>query len=207
MRFSMKFSSRFSCPLSKLAATGLLSILASGACLLPMQAAATGKETVEKLVTLFKSWDQGVPPAKVFNEATEYIDYSSMSEQALGAAEWNKLKPADQAAFTTALRKLVEQKYYPKWHKLFTKGTLTYGSENSARGDITLSTVLKVSKNSQNVAWRLDSKKSPPKVVSLKVDEKDLLATLHNRISPRLQKVGFPSLLSWLQKHAAEEDN
>ena len=185
----------------------IFSAIAIATTMLPCQAQATGKETVEKLVTLFKSWDKGVAPAKVFSEATEYIDYASMSEQALGEEQWNKLKSADQTAFTSALRKLVEQRYYPRWHKLFSKGTLTYGSERTANGGILLSTVLKVSKNSQNVDWRLESKKATPKVVSLKVDEKDLLGTLHDRISPRLKKSGFPSLLSWLQNKAAQEDN
>jgi ABC-type transporter MlaC component len=184
-----------------------LCLIAVASTMPPSQAQASGKETVEKLVTLFRSWDKGVAPAKVFSEATEYIDYASMSAQVLGAQEWNKLKAAEQTAFTNALRKLVEQRYYPRWHKLFSKGTLTYGSESAGKGDIVLNTVLKVSKNSQNVDWRLDSKKTPPKVVSLKVDEKDLLGTLHDRLSPRLKKSGFTSLLSWLQNKAAEEDN
>ena len=175
--------------------------------LTPVDAAQSGKATVEKLVTLFKSWDQGVPPAKVFNEATDYIDYAAMSEQALGADQWGKLSEKDKSAFSAAIKKLVEQRYYPRWHKLFAKGSLTYGNESSKNGDITLNTVLNVNKKSQEVAWRLESKSASPKVISLRVDEKDLLNVLHDRISPRLKKAGFPALLSWLQNKAAQEDN
>ncbi|HEY9684198.1 MAG TPA: ABC transporter substrate-binding protein [Oculatellaceae cyanobacterium] len=170
-------------------------------------AAQTGKATVEKLVTLFKSWDQGVPPAKVFSEATDYIDYSSMAEQALGVDQWSKLNEKDKNAFAAAIKKLVEQRYYPRWHKLFAKGSLTYGGESSKNGDITLNTILNVNKKSQDVAWRLNSKSAAPKVISLRVDEKDLLNVLHQRISPKLKKAGFPALLSWLQNKAAQEDN
>jgi hypothetical protein len=47
--------------------------------------AATGKESVEKLVAIFKGWDAKSASAKVFADAAGYIDYNSMSEQALGA--------------------------------------------------------------------------------------------------------------------------
>ena len=167
--------------------------------------AATGKESVEKLVAIFKGWDANSASTKVFADAAGYIDYSSMSEQALGADQWGKLKPAERADFTTALRKLVEERYYPRWHKLFSKGTLTYGKESSAHGDIMLDTTLKVNQKSQEVSWQLDNKGAQPKVISLKVEDKDLLSRLHERISPRLQKSGFKSLLSWLQNKAAKE--
>jgi ABC-type transporter MlaC component len=167
--------------------------------------AATGKESVEKLVAIFKGWDANSASAKVFADASGYIDYGSMSEQALGADQWGKLKPAERADFTTALRKLVEERYYPRWRKLFSKGTLTYGKESSAHGDIMLDTTLKVNQKSQEVFWQLDNKGAQPKVISLKVDDKDLLSRLHERISPRLQKSGFKSLLSWLQNKAAKE--
>jgi ABC-type transporter MlaC component len=171
----------------------------------PAFAAATGKESVEKLVAIFKGWDANSASAKVFADAAGFIDYDSMSEQALGAAQWVKLKPAERADFTTALRKLVEERYYPRWHKLFSKGTLTYGKESSAHGDIILDTTLKVNQKSQDVSWQLDNKGAQPKVISLRVDDKDLLSRLHERISPRLQKSGFKALLSWLQNKAAKE--
>jgi ABC-type transporter MlaC component len=196
--------------ISRLSTTALLSLpvsmlLAVGAT--SAESAQSGKATVEKLVTLFKSWDQGIAPAKVFSEATDYIDYSSMSEQALGADQWGKLSDNDKNAFSKAIKKLVEQRYYPRWHKLFAKGSLTYGTESNRNGDITLNTVLNVNKKSQEVAWRLQAKSTAPKVISLRVDEKDLLNVLHDRISPRLRKAGFSSLLSWLQNKAAQEDN
>jgi ABC-type transporter MlaC component len=175
--------------------------------LLPPAFAATGKESVEKLVSIFRNWDANSASAKVFADAAGYIDYGSMSEQALGAEQWGKLKPAERNDFTTALRKLVEERYYPRWHKLFSKGTLTYGKESAGHGDIILNTVLKVNKKSQDVSWQLDTKGGQPRVISLKVDDKDLLNRLHERISPRLQKSGFKSLLSWLQTKAAREND
>jgi ABC-type transporter MlaC component len=130
-----------------------------------------------------------------------------MSEQALGAEQWGKLKPAERNDFTAALRKLVEDRYYPRWHKLFSKGILTYGKESAGHGDIILNTVLKVNKKSQDVSWQLDTKGVQPRVISLKVDDKDLLNRLHKRIFPRLQKSGFKSLLSWLQTKAGMEND
>jgi hypothetical protein len=37
------------------------------------------------------------------------------------------------------------------------------------------------------------------------VDEKDLLETLHNRITPRIKKMGFDDFVSWLKNKAARE--
>ena len=128
-----------------------------------------------------------------------------MAEKAIGPSQWEQLKPSQKKDFTLALRKLVEQRYYPRWHKLFSNGTLSYGSENTHAGGIVLNTVLKINQKAQAIAWRLDNKSNPARIVSLQVDQKDLLDTLHNRINPRLKKAGFTALLSWLQNRAAEE--
>lgn len=183
----------------------LTECLLTGSSLPCAYAYTTGRASVEKLVSIFKGWDVNASSSKVFADAANYIDYASMSEQALGADQWARLNPADRSDFIAALRKLVEERYYPRWHKLFSRGSLTCGKESTSHGDILLSSVLKVNKKSQDVIWQLDTKSAQPKVISLKVDEKDLLSRLRERIAPRLQKSGFKALLSWLQNKAGSE--
>jgi ABC-type transporter MlaC component len=171
----------------------------------PASEAASGKDTVEKLVSVFKAWNEGSSEKAVFSQVSQYINYEVLGERALGAAEWSRLKAPQRSAFVDALRSLVEQRYYPRWHKLFGKGSMAYGNEAAKGGDIVVSTTLTVGKKDQSVAWRLENKSGTPRVVSLDVDEKDLLETLHNRITPRIKKMGFDDFVSWLKNKAARE--
>jgi ABC-type transporter MlaC component len=164
-----------------------------------------GKGTVENLVRILGAGNGSASDQKTFVEAAKFIDYENMSERALGQAEWSKISPTQRSQFTSALRTVVEQRYYPRWHRLFAKGTITYGQESTVNGDTVLQTSLKINKKSQALAWCMAKRSGDLKVVSLGVNDKDLLNKLHQRVMTKLKKSNFDALVAWLKNKAPHE--
>jgi ABC-type transporter MlaC component len=166
-----------------------------------------GKGTVENLVRILGAGNGTAADQKTFAEAAKFIDYESMSQRALGQAEWAKISPSQRSKFIAALRTVVEQRYYPRWHRLFAKGTITYGQESTVNGDTVLQTSLKINKKSQQLAWCMAKHAGDLKVVSLGLNDKDLLNKLHQRVITKLKKSDFDSLVVWLKNKAPHEDD
>jgi ABC-type transporter MlaC component len=182
-----------------------LILLISSGLLSCVPARAYGFETVAKLVDLFKGFNTVAIPANILQKASQFIDYKSMAEQALGREQWSKLSKSEKDRFCQALQKLIEERYYPRWHKLFSKGQLICDSESLVGSRLTIKSHLTINDNSQNIIWQLDNKTTPAKVLSIQVGEKNLLAILHARLLPRLQKSGIKSLISWLDSKSSRQ--
>jgi ABC-type transporter MlaC component len=163
--------------------------------------ADAGKPTVQNLVRIFAAWNGSPKDSKTFSEAARYIDY----ERALGQGEWAKLSGAQKKRFVDALRTVVEQRYYPRWHRLFAKGVMTYGQESTVGGDTVLKTSLKINQKSQDLSWCMDKKGGDLRVVSLGVNDKDLLNKLHVRVLKKLKATDFDGLVAWLKNKAPHE--
>lgn len=183
----------------KLSHTLLIAAIAASAITQSAYAQA-GKGTVDKLVQIFTSWSGSPSDHKVFAEAANYIDYTGMAERSLKSAEWSKLTPQQKSEFTNTLKTLIEERYYTRWHKIFAKGKLTHTGESNSGGDTIVKSNLVVGKKTDALAWRLDNNGS--KVVSLSVGDSDLLQKLSSRLEGRLNKVGFPGLLTWMKGKA-----
>ena len=181
-----------------------LSVLSAAVIAIPAFAAASPKDIVSSLITTFVQWNGTSTDKAKLDQLARAMDYEGMSERALGAAQWSKLSPTQKTAFIAALRNAIEQRYYPRWHRLFTKGTVAYSEQSKSQSDIVLPTTLTVGKSKQSLSWLLNQKGSELKVVSLKVDKSDLVTRLHDRLSPRLAKSGFDKVLAWLQSKSAD---
>jgi len=179
-------------------------LLAGGA--LSAGAAEEGKPTVQSLVTLFAAWhgDEVDPPLS--NAAARYIDYREMSERVLGKPHWSRLSLSQQGEFVGTFRRLVEQRYYPRWHRLFYKGKLNYGHEVVSDGDLFVKTVLIIGKKEDPVVWRLHDSGGEWKVVSLSVGNRDLLRRLNERFARHLARDGFDGMLAWLKDKVDDEE-
>lgn len=167
-------------------------------------AAISAKDSVSNLIATFIQWNGKASDKAKLEQLAHSMDYEGMSQRALGAAQWSKLSASQKSDFIAALRNAIEQRYYPRWHRLFTKGTVAYGTQTKTKDETTINTVLTVGKSKQSLSWLLDENAGEFKVVSLKVSKGDLVTRLHDRISPRLSKGGFDKVLVWLKSKSVD---
>ncbi len=160
----------------------------------PQAQAGAGWSCVDQLVKTFG--------ADKSTAATNLIDYHEMSLRALGKKDWERMSPAQKQEFTTSLKALVEKRYYPRWQKIFGKGKVALIDESNTQGDIIVKTKLVLGKKTEAIAWRLSDKNGAAKIVSLSVDDKDLLDKIKHRINSRRKKgtMDIDSLLAWIHK-------
>lgn len=161
--------------------------------------AQDGKSTVRDLVTMFARWSGDDDDRTVFEPAARHIDYQEMAEASVGTSQWNKLNATQKREFVTALRHLVENRYYPRWHHIFRKSKLTFVSETTSKNDLLVKTILAVGKKKTYVTWRLRRSNGEPMVISLTVGEKDLLARMSTRFQKQIAKSGIEGLIAWLK--------
>ncbi|MBK7746493.1 MAG: ABC transporter substrate-binding protein [Candidatus Obscuribacter sp.] len=161
---------------------------------MPQAQAGAGWSCVDQLVKTFG--------AEKGSTATNLIDYHEMSLRALGKKDWERMSPAQKQEFTTSLKALVEKRYYPRWQKIFGKGKVALIDESNTQGDIIVKTKLVLGKKTEAIAWRLSDKNGTAKIVSLSVDDKDLLDKIKHRINSRRKKgnMDIDSLLAWIHK-------
>lgn len=155
---------------------------------------------VQSIVGVFST-----PNTKSFSGAARYIDYDAMAQRSLGAPQWSKLTAKQKQDYIAALKVLMEQRYYPRWHRIFSKAKMEYVSKSSNGSDVLVKTNLIVGKKRDAMTWRVNDKSD--KVVSLAIGDKDLLDRLTNRLQPKLKKSGFDSMLAWMQAHVKTQES
>jgi len=178
-------------------------------CVMPSPAAGpeSGQKTVQELVMLFSAWSGDSDDKDIYQEAGKYIDYAGMAERALGASNWERLTASQKQDFVMSFQKLVEQRYYPRWHKIFYNGRVSYIGQTTVNGDTLVKSALQVGHEEDMVIWRLHPRNGDLAVISLAVDEEDLLVKVHDRFQKRLQKKGFADVLAWLKKEVDDQSD
>jgi ABC-type transporter MlaC component len=180
----------------------LATILATG---LPARSQGdAGREVVQELVTLFSAWSDQRAGRPIFAAAARHIDYGTMAELSFTPAQWDGFTSAQKRDLIESFQKLVEDRYYMRWHKLFLRSRLTIASEAKAGGDTYVRTFLTHGKDEDTVIWRLRPRNGDPMVISLDVNGKDLINRLSERFQKQLKKHGANGLVVWLKKEAEE---
>lgn len=165
-----------------------------------------GKSCVQKVVNLFSVWqgDDASPP--FFKEVARVIDYEEMSERALGT-HWDKLSPTERNEFSSTFRRLIEERYYKRWHRIFNSAKLAYKSEVPLDGDLYIKTLMTVGKKQDSVVWRLSSRSGSYKIINIAVNQKDLLQRLSDRLDQRMRKDTFKGVLTWMREETSDDDD
>jgi hypothetical protein len=127
-----------------------------------------------------------------------FIDYEEMSQRCLGKKDWEVLNASQKQSFTSTLQALVEKRYYPRWRKIFSKGSVSLLEETVQGKDILVRTRLKIGQKLTELSWRVVDDGGCAKVVSLAVADRDLLEKLKGRIQAHRKKGDFQSLLAWM---------
>jgi ABC-type transporter MlaC component len=175
-----------------------------GCPLVPPATALDSKSSVESLIKLFSQWGTGVDSQTFAAKAAQFIDYRTMSQMALGAENWGKLSEGQRQEFTQSFRTLVEKRYYPRWHKIFSKSQVKYGKESVQNGLTRIQTEITLKDSLQRVDWDLKARDAEPKVVNLTVEDKDLVMRVGRRFQKKLAQSGFPALLAWIKTQAVK---
>jgi ABC-type transporter MlaC component len=150
---------------------------------------STAKNSAAKLSAALRS--DSLPMAGTL------IDFKQIAMRSVGEAEWQALSQVQKQDLTATIETLVQNRYYPRWKKVFGKGDVTYLSQSRRNGDTFVSTNLRLGHKDDLIVWQLTS--SPPKVVSLAVNKNDLLTKLAQRIQAHQAKGGYASMVAWLK--------
>lgn len=177
--------------------------------LLPCSAQeSTGYKTVKKVVNIFSIWTGKNLKKAISDEVANYINYREMAERSLGK-KWFEISPLERKEYVYTLRKLIEDKYYPRWHKILSRGKLELIKEVDTKDSLFVKTRFR-EKDGDDVdilVWQLSKKQKDLKVISIAVKNKDLLSRITKRIQKKLKKNSFDKLLAWMKDKADIEES
>jgi ABC-type transporter MlaC component len=165
----------------------------------------SAREAVQQLVTLISTWSGSTDTPSFYADAAKRIDYDGMAQAALKPTQWRKMSETERSEYITSFRRLVETRYYLRWHKLFQRSHLAICGEEQIGSDSYLKTqMIRANAANESIVWRLHTVNNYPMVVSLNVDGKDLLARLSGRLQRGFDQQGSRALTIWLQRRATE---
>ncbi len=107
------------------------------------------------------------------------------------------MNASQKQELTATIETLVENRYFPRWEKIFGKGDVTYIGQSRRNGDILVSTNLRLGQKDDPLIFQLTA--AEPRVVSLTVNKNDLLTKLTQRIQAHQAKEGYPAMIAWLK--------
>ncbi len=172
-------------------------LLLSALAVLPAQA-REGWSTVENVVDIFTTWQGKKPNRAISAAASEYIDYSEMAERALGR-QWSKIDASEKREFVSLFTRVIEERYYPRWHKVFSRGKLEYIKDAPLADGVRVTTLCTVGKKKDTIIWQLSKRSGNYKVVSLAVDDQDLVTRIGSRIQKHMKSESFDDLIAWMK--------
>jgi ABC-type transporter MlaC component len=164
--------------------------------------AGEATQAVEALVKVFTEWNGTSSDKESLAEAAKHIDYGLMSQRVLGQESWNGLSSKQKHDFLTSFRNLVEKRYYPRWHRIFSHASITYLGERQSQGDTLVRTRIKNGDSVQDVLWTISKSAGEEKVVNLQVGARDLVQRAGQRFQKKLAKSNFDDFLVWIKKES-----
>ncbi len=165
-----------------------------------------GFDTVKRVVNIFSVWGGKEPNKNLLKELTYYIDYNEMAERSLGKY-WFDLTPLDRREYAFVFRKLVEDRYYSRWRKIFSRGKIEKIKEVDTSDSLYVKTAFRLGDKEDAIVWRLSKRSRPNKIVSITVDDKDLLTRMSIRVQKQMKKNGYKKLMAWMKDRADLEDS
>ena len=147
--------------------------------------------SVEKLVLSFK--------ADTFSQSgcAECIDFRQIAMRSVGSSQWQGMSAAQKQDLTATIQALVQNRYFPRWKKIFGKGDVTYVGQTRRGGDLLVATNLRLGEKDDKLIFQLTG--AGLKVVSLTVNHNDLLTKLSRRVQSRQAKGGYAAMMAWLK--------
>lgn len=184
----------------------------------PHEQAGTAWLTVQKLVQSFQGSPgagqsqakAGLPVRQAIGDGSDnlsqagevagsLIDFKQIAMRSLGKANWQSLSASQKQDLTMTIEALVQNRYYPRWRKIFGRGEVTYVSQELKNGDILVTTNLRLGHKDEPLIWQLSGDGQKSKVISLAVNQNDLLTKLAGRIQAHQARDGYTAMIAWLK--------
>ncbi len=166
-----------------------------------MAIASEGWTTIENLESVVSKWRPHQANKAVLDQAAELIDYEEMAKRSL-AHHWAGLSATDRRQFVRVFRGFVEERYYPRWHKIFAKGKIKLDKEENRGSERFVHTHVVIGRKQDTVIWRTNAKSGDSRIISLSVNNKDLVQKLGSKLDKYLNKEGFAKMLVWMKDRA-----
>lgn len=167
--------------------------------------ASDGFGTVKRVVDIFSVWGGKEPDKSLLKELSSYIDYDEMAERSLGK-RWSGLDAMERRQYSFVFRKLIEDRYYPRWRKIFSRGRIEKLDESDTADSIYVKTALLLGSKEDTLVWRLSKRRGEYKIISIAVDDKDLLTRMSKRVQKQIDKNGFAKLMAWMKDRVDSEN-
>ena len=169
----------------------------------------TEKEVVQEFIATVTRSDTATTRKNTFNVAAVHMDFDEMARRAFGDAGWSTFSVADQKEVTQLFRKLMQNRYFIRWRRVFSDGKYEIKSalkDTKVKTDAVVSgtLILSGSGKKSDVNFRLVETAEGPKIISMTVSGKDLLERTSTRLQRALKNKGAKGLIAHLKKKNAE---
>lgn len=188
----------------KLAGSVALSFLLSVAMLQSTLAASSEKEIVEKFISSVARPDKTPNARNAFRDAAQSMDFEEMARRSFGDAGWAKFSSEERKEVTALFRRLVEIRFYPRWRRVFQNGRYEVSSQTREGSDALVSGALQMGGKKSDLTFRLAKGREGFRLVSMKVNDKDMLERTSVRLKRGLKQRGAAGLIAHLKKKTEE---
>ncbi len=169
----------------------------------PADAALGNDDCSQQMVALLSEGTGSRPTAAVAAAVARHIDYEYITEYAVGPTEWSRLDDSQRRQCIRLVRRWLEDRHYPRWHKLFLKGKYKELSTTQSGNETLVRASLLQPNKRYILTWRLHNRGQTCRVISLSVNGKDLLNRLKGRFQRQLNRGGHGRLVASLTNSAA----
>lgn len=166
--------------------------------------ARTGIGVVNGLVHVLADKPEQQLSDETLADISDYVDFVYIARYAIGSYEWNCLSSAQKKEYVALVKKLMEQRYYDRWQKLFADGKIVETKQSKSGMDILVNTVVVSGKRKTHALWRLHDHHGELKIISLDVNGKDLLNHLKHRFNRVVSKGGGLKLIAGLRNQVQQ---
>ncbi|MBC7999143.1 MAG: ABC transporter substrate-binding protein [Leptolyngbya sp.] len=165
---------------------------------------ANGKEAVANFLNSFTPSTKVKSPELTFVEVAKSMDFDEMVHRSFGEAEWEKFTDAEKKELSTLFKKLIQIRYYPRWSRIFQAGHFDSKTEGKSGQDTLVKGTLKLDGKSSQLTFRLAKDADSLKLISMAIDEKDLLERTSIKLKRGLSRKGAKGLILHLRKKTSE---
>lgn len=165
---------------------------------------ATGKEVVSAFLHAFSHSGKEKSADSTFAEVSKSMDFDEMVRRSFGNKSWAKFSESEKKEFLALFKRLIQIRYYPRWSRIFQSGHFDSKTETKAGKDVLVAGTLKLDGKENQLSFRLVNDADGLKLVSMAVEDKDLLERTSAKLKRGLAHKGTKGLIAHLQKKTSE---
>lgn len=162
------------------------------------------KEVVENFIADVGRDDSATKSKDSFNAAAQHMDFEEMARRAFGEAGWAKFSAAEQKEVVQLFRRLMQVRFYPRWHRVFKKGIFKITAQSKKGADSLVAGNLYLDDQERALIFRLAKTGDAFKLINMSIKDKDMLERTSVRLKRTLKQKGTTGLIAHLRKRIEE---